>query len=533
MRGKRIRMSGFLLLGCLFLTPAASAGDLMGLEESDLHRFGEGGFGDSANSYAWSIAWHNHRLYVGTVRHHLWSLLQQLGPMLGDLGDFLPDDLLPDPPQNDLATQAWADEMAGRIYRFTGRWREVYRAETYQHPGYKFGDQWLVPPGYYPKAYGYRALGEYEGFLYALGVGTWVPPWPYSTVIRSADGNDWEDVTGELADTTNVRGLVEWQGKLYVAASIPWVIPALGAGSLVYSSSDPKSEGWTQVSEIGFGNDQNAEIYYLAVFEGCLYASTVNFNTGFEVWKTCGDRVDPDDPENQKLIWHPVIVNGFGDTWNQYGMHLEPFGDHLYVGTAVGAGMVRKGLDVVGSRPTEIIRVDASGKAELVVGGPEAHDPISGGPIPRTPLSGLSGGFGNPFNVYTWHMGVYRGWLYAGTFDIGGFFYKGLAENPDARSWLASSLNIPLLDRLMEGRFGEEVMNWAYDTLGGGDIWKTRDGVRWLPVTLNGLNNPKNYGIRRVVPIKDHWGRDVVLTIGTANPFTGKPDGGCEVHWLP
>jgi hypothetical protein len=61
-------------------------------------------------------------------------------------------------------------------------------------------------------------------------------------------------------------------------------------------------------------------------------------------------------------------------------------------------------------------------------------------------------------------------------------------------------------------------------------LWKSCDGVHWVPVTLNGFGNPLNYGIREVIPVQKDGG-DMALAIGTANPFTGRPNGGCEVWW--
>ena len=61
-------------------------------------------------------------------------------------------------------------------------------------------------------------------------------------------------------------------------------------------------------------------------------------------------------------------------------------------------------------------------------------------------------------------------------------------------------------------------------------MWKSCDGVHWMPVTLNGFGNYHNYGIREVIPVKKD-GKDKALAVGTANPFTGRPNGGCEV-WL-
>jgi hypothetical protein len=45
-----------------------------------------------------------------------------------------------------------------------------------------------------------------------------------------------------------------------------------------------------------------------------------------------------------------------------------------------------------------------------------------------------------------------------------------------------------------------------------------------VPVTLNGFDNPNNYGIRRLLSVCTLY-----LYVGTANPFTGLPGGGCEV----
>ena len=54
----------------------------------------------------------------------------------------------------------------------------------------------------------------------------------------------------------------------------------------------------------------------------------------------------------------------------------------------------------------------------------------------------------------------------------------------------------------------------------GADLWKTEDGIFWEPVTLNGFDNPNNYGFRTMV--------EGSLYVGTANPFQG-----CEVWQTP
>lgn len=491
-------------------------------------QIGQGGFGDSANSYAWSVFYFKGNLYVGTNRNHLWSMYEALSYLPGApfTAADLPDYLQPDPPASTTwFTPTWANAMQGEIWRYTPvmRWERVYQSGLMQIP--------LPAPysgtGVVPKAYGYRALQEFNGYLYALGIGTWMPPLNTNTIMRSSTGNpgSWEDVSGIIAATTNIRAVTVWNGKIYVAASI-------NGGAAVFGSADPKTQGWTQVSMPGLSTspNNNSEIYYLSVFNNRLYASTINLVTGFEVWKTDGT-ADPNNPG--KFIWTQVIKHGFGDTWNQYGMTMAPFGNYLYIGTAVGIGMVQKNGAIVGTRPIEIIRVDANDNAQLLVGATKASDPIDGGPSPRVPLSGIGAGFNNPFNVYAWNMNVYKGALYVGTFDMTTFVIGLLEKHPEALDYLLSiyGANMPpdvvaqLKANLPQG------LQLLAQYSSGGDLWKTSDGVNWTAVTLTGFgNNRYNYGIREVIPIQ-MYGKDSALAIGMANPFTGRPRGGCEV-WL-
>jgi hypothetical protein len=70
------------------------------------------------------------------------------------------------------------------------------------------------------------------------------------------------------------------------------------------------------------GHEDETEIYYLSVFNHRLYAVTVNFETGFEAWKITGQR-NPANPD--KLLWKQVIRNDLGDSWNRYGISMQPF----------------------------------------------------------------------------------------------------------------------------------------------------------------------------------------------------------------
>jgi hypothetical protein len=538
---KRKLLISIVLLTFILISPSI----IWALGEGQFKAIATGGFGDSANSYTWGLTDFNGDVYASTVRHHLWSLSQA---MEGLLPIDLPLDIdIEGPYDPNWGSEDYAEEMCGQIWRLKdGEWEKVWQSKkivlTDDIPMPDYGV--TIPKGYYPKAYGYRTLGTFNDNIYALGVGTWMPPLPYSSIVRSStrNANEWSDVTGILENTTNIRGFVEWRDKVYVSASIPGPIPGLTGGCVVFSSETGNGDDWKQVSEIGFGNANNAEIYYITVFNDHLYASTVNYETGFEVWKTDGTE-NPDG----LLVWTQVVKEGFGDTWNQYGMTMKPFGDYLYVGSAVGMGLVLKDGQPAGARAFDIIRIDKNDNAELVVGAYFPSDPPAGWPTVRIPLSFSPAGFGNPFNGYCWHMEVFKDWLVVGTLDMSGtiirFLEELLFDDPTAAVQLLQGMlennaaltpiQIETLNRLNleddeEAFVASQIIDYIIEKFGGADLWKTKDGINWEPVTLSGFKNSRNYGIRRTVTITDEDGKDH-LWIGTGNPFTGEPNGGCEV----
>ncbi len=80
--------------------------------------------------------------------------------------------------------------------------------------------------------------------------------------------------------------------------------------------------------------------------------------------------------------------------------------------------------------------------------------------------------------------------------------------------------------RQLKEAFEQEPIDWEQvwqiysDRYVGADLWKTEDGIFWDPVTLNGFDNPDNYGFRTMI--------EGSLYVGTANPFQG-----CEVWRTP
>lgn len=549
------------ILAVLISSPVIAGGaSSRGLTQDDFKYLAQRGFGDSANSYAWSVASFKGDLYVGTNRHHLWSILEGMSSLFSVL-PVSPLDLIDGPVSDIWGDMAWADDFRGSIWRYRkGKWSVVHESNVLQGI-LPIAQNPALPPaptidGYYPESYGYRNMEVYKGSLYAIGIGTWYPNMPVARILRSSTGDpgSWVDVSGIIATATNPRGLVQYKGKLFISASLPGTALAGAGAGLVYCYDPTSPDLWKQVSEPGFGNDKNVEVPELAVFNGCLYASTVNHTTGFEVWKTDG-RLLP----NGKYFWKRVIKEGFGDTWNQWGMTMVPFNGYLYIGTAAGGGMVIKDNQPVGTRAFDVIRLDKRDRAQLLVGAYKPSDPPAGWPKIRVPLSRWAAGFANPFNAYVWNMCVYKGWLYLSTFDETSpiLLYAGmLLEEMKGNNSGAVNTNSPIFRQIksmiekadtqgmtplqktmlkkLELALGNgtaasatPVLSMILKTFGGADVWKTKDGIHWTPVTLNGFDNYLNFGIRRLVPVQ--FGCTDALIVGTANAFTGYPRGGCEV----
>ena len=118
---------------------------------------------------------------------------------------------------------------------------------------------------------------------------------------------------------------------------------------------------------------------------------------------------------------------------------------------------------------------------------------------------------------------MHDGWLYVGTFDslIFSVWANREGQSPERRKMLRR-----INSQLIRERAGFE-------------LWRSRDGCEWSPVSRNGFGNPYNYGIRNMVSTP------IGLCCGTANPFGQKvavklaggwqyvpnPKGGLEV-WL-
>jgi hypothetical protein len=224
----------------------------------------------------------------------------------------------------------------------------------------------------------------------------------------------------------------------------------------------------------------------MAPFNGYLYAGTLNPERGFEIWKC---RPVGELPYR----WTRVITEGaYRGSLNEAATSMCVFNGALYVGTGIQQGGYDR-LHGVGPAAAELIRIHPDDSWDLIVGSPR-RTPEGW----KRPLTGLGPGFDDWFNTYIWRMAAHDGWLYAGTYN-----WSVWLRYLPVDGW-----QTPV--RRLVHRIGIE--NIVADR-GGFDLWRSRDGVRWSPITRNGFDNPWNYGVRTMQSTP--YG----LFVGTTNPF--------------
>jgi hypothetical protein len=480
----------------------AKPADALGLGRLRFHPIATGGFGDAHNSYAHSMAWFRDALYVGTSRDLL--ALLKLFPPPADPAAMRPWPVLV--PNNveqlDLRAQIW------RWVPSAGTWDLVHVSPNIQGRSGKPVARDL----------GYRGMTAFQGrsdpvpALYLSGISS-VSRGTGARLLRSLDGRTFTAVSQPglgNPEISTLRALVPFDGYLYVS-------PA-GAGkawnstgkALVLRCNDPVKGRWESTCAPGFGDPKNTGVFEMQVFNNHLYAGTFNSATGFQIWRTAPTGGKP-------CVWTRVIDRGaYRGNLNEMAMSMCAFNNALYVGSGIQNGGYDR-THRVGPAASELIRIHPDGEWDLVVG-----DPRSTPHGFKAPMSDHWAGFNNFFNGYFWRMATHQGWLYLGTFDWSVFL--PYATSPQMFAWLRDYID------------ARGAWNIVAEQ-GGFDLWRTRDGFHWLPVTLRGFGNPWNYGARTMCSTPQG------LFVGTANPFGPKvaiqtaggwiyvpnPHGGAEV----
>jgi len=162
-------------------------------------------------------------------------------------------------------------------------------------------------------------LLEFNGYLYA---GTWADEVNGGEIWRSQNGRDWSPVvSGGFGNAINseIHHFVTFKDQLYATT---WSSSDLH-GTELWRSSTGNPGSWSKVVFNGFNNDvNNAVALSLHVFDGYLYAGTLNTTTGGEVWRS-----------SSGTTWTQVNVDGFGIAENRGVSALRDFNGYLYAAT--------------------------------------------------------------------------------------------------------------------------------------------------------------------------------------------------------
>lgn len=449
------------------------------------------GFGDPANSWAWSMAWFKGKLYVGTNRNYtcvssaLWYLLLPPGSspyppndpnvQCPSSGPGITPTVQDLPPT--LGAQIWAVDpnvVTPTTSLTQADWTNVY-SSSISVPMTVAGH---VVMG--PRDMAFRGMTVYterdgQQALYISGVGMKPlagPKAPPPSLLRTTDGvhfqavpadpgttmgsiNTKPDIVGVSgqADGCCMRGSVSYNGKFYI------LIGDIQGGGTVFVSSDPRlgDNSFQRFTPLGM------QVFELQPFNGHLYLGVQSYSGGYTVMQTDANCALPCPASDFTTVVPPG--GGLGNQGNFGITSMHVFTDsasvpHLYVGTD-GA---------TNNMAAEIVRVNLDGSWDLVVGQPRQATQVINGvttTVMMTPTSGLNNGFNWPWNYHMWRMADYNGVLYVGTFDA----------STTVRNYLPAQ----------------------YQHLLGFDLWATSDGTTFTPVTLNGFGDPLCVGARTLV----------------------------------
>jgi hypothetical protein len=222
-------------------------------------------------------------------------------------------------------------------------------------------------------------------------------------------------------------------------------------GGEIWRMSSP----WSQVNDDGFGDSDNMIIAHLIEFKNYLYAGTGNDADGGEIWRS-----------SNGTDWNQVASGGFGDTDNDEIFRFAIFNNQLDAST----------WDWSQSKGTEIWR-SSSG------------DTGTWSQVNAT-------GFGDTDNQCATVLEVFNGYLYAGTFnsDTGGEIWRtsvGTTWNQvntdgfgDGNNHAASSFAV----------FNGYLYAGTENDTTGGQVWRcsTCDGSDWTQVVSNGFGSTNN-----------------------------------------
>ena len=433
-------------------------GIIQGIEKQmpGFQRVATNGFGSADNTWAWSMAWFNQKLYVGTARDVSCLFVATKQSQQGN------SRCPADPKDLPLSAEIW------QYTPQTKTWLRVYQSPLTIPIGLDVTGHSITSA----RDIGFRGMvvfTEADGTqaLYIAGVtslavfGNQAPynntGYPPPRILRTVDGVNFtaipQDPSTFLGDITlnspanflisSFRSFAVLNGTLFVTAT------NYGGEGYIIGSSNPSAgnDAWFQASPLPSGTGA-MPVFDIATFNNRLYAGGTNLNngTGFFVNYTDATGTPPYTFQN-------VITNSGGAPGNQTATAFQVFNNQLYA----GAGLLLN---------TKMVAINPDNTWQLLYGNPIL--PPSAPAI--TPLSGVGDCFDNQFSEQVWLMrvvpsGAHQG-LYSSVWD--------------------GSINYDKYYQL--GNVAEP--QW------GADLLATRDGTHWTEVTTTGFGDGLNYGIR-------------------------------------
>jgi len=412
-----------------------------------------GGFGDSQNSYSWSMAWFKGKLYVGTARsvHCVEAATSDFYfPGQGYYKGFL-DGL----PQANCPDDRYALDLRAEIWQYTpesNTWKRVFQSPADVPNPRELGK-------FVARDIGFRGMVVHNDALYVGGVTAdeYIPELAVTNpprILRSADGETFTPLPtspGLIHNTfgdqrpIGFRAMTSFNGHLLVTAS-----GGLTGDGVIFDVQDPAGANpqWVQITP------NTMQVYEMEPFNNTLYIGNGIASTGYSVWKLTDSTTAP-------WTFAQVVPNG-GGLGSQVTsvVSMQVFRGRLYVGANGWSAAAN-------SQPTaEEIRINPDDSWDVVAG--NARTLPDG--TTKTPISGLGPGFGNLFNAHMWRAEVHNGALYIGTNDASSAF-----------------ADVPGLGPALAPEYGF-------------DIWGTCDGRYWWEVTRDAFGDGRwNFGARTLV----------------------------------
>lgn len=244
-------------------------------------------------------------------------------------------------------------------------------------------------------------IGSTDPFLGGMvsfnGILLAAPSSTSACIWESSTGENWTPVNGPCADpvlgNAEVLSFKVFGDYLYASTKNPIF------GGEIWRSLDGRT--WEPVMKGGFGTSSNSKVGMLDVFQGRLYASTID---DCEIWRS-----------DDGLLWTRVVETCFG-SYNDL-RDLEPFGDSLYAGvgydglSGFNLWSSTNGVDWVEGAHEPSFRLTGTG--EFLYSSNFSNEIIvSANGTDWKPDNDPS--FGNPNNWYYTCFFVADGYIYAG-----------------------------------------------------------------------------------------------------------------------